>query len=91
MGNRPQMAVLEGITRKEKVMGLEQTFLNLLIGSVARISEPLRIATRETVAVLYAKAQATPNPYDNIVVDLLANLLGVDIEEPEKKEQEKRE
>ncbi len=72
-------------------MGLHQTFLNLLVGSVAQISEPLKVATRETVKTLYEKAKSTSNPYDDIVVDLLANLLGVELDGGQKTEDPGRE
>ncbi len=66
-------------------MDIASIWLQSLVTSVAKISEPLKVAVRSTIKEVARVAKQTPNPYDDVVVDLLANLLGVDPETVENK------
>ncbi len=51
--------------------------MNLIQLILAAISPELRKAVVEFVISLEAKAKTTPNPLDDIVVDILKTLLGI--------------
>ena len=70
-------------------MSIATTFLGSLITVVSKISDPLKVAIKATVKDLYKKAEATPNPYDDMCIEFLAALLGVDPEETETRPVEK--
>ena len=66
-------------------MDIGSIWLQSLVAAVSKISDPLKVAVRSTIKEVARVAKQTPNPYDDLVVNLLANLLGVDTEEIENK------
>jgi hypothetical protein len=58
-------------------MSYEKILLALLLQAAGEISESLRTSIRQSILELEKKAQATPNPWDNILVILLKTLLFV--------------
>ena len=52
-----------------------------IIGQIVKVISPeLRKMLVEMVINLYQKAKATPNPWDDFLVELLAQVLGIDLE-----------
>jgi len=72
-------------TRKESKMSIGTIWLGSLVTAMAKISDPLKVAVRGTIKEIARVAKQTPNLYDDLVVDLLANLFGVDTEDPQDK------
>jgi len=62
-------------------MKLSDIWFGTIVSAVTNISDPVRVAVRSTIVELNKKAQMTSNPWDNIFVEFLAGLLGVDLEE----------
>ena len=66
-------------------MSIGTIWLGSLVTAMAKISDPLKVAVRGTIKEIARVAKQTPNLYDDLVVDLLANLFGVDTEDPQDK------
>ena len=59
-------------------MNFGAIWIATVVSAVANISQPLKLAITKTVLELDAKAKSTPNPWDNVLVAMLAAVLGVD-------------
>ena len=61
-------------------MSVMEIWVKTLIKALENASEPIKAALKETVTQLEKKAQATPNPWDNLLVSLLKVLLCIEEE-----------
>lgn len=70
-----------GILQHYKIEGAftMNAITSILSNIFTLISPELKGLVDGLVKDLYAKAQATPNPWDNIAVGVVATLLGVDL------------
>ncbi len=62
-------------------MSFKTIWMDLLIKALYNISEPLRLAVKESVLALEEKAAATTNPWDDQVMALLKAILFISNEE----------
>ena len=59
-------------------MGVELIFLRILPLIMPLASDVLKSAMKEILPVLRTKADSTPNNWDNVVVDVIESLFGID-------------
>jgi len=67
---------MKGITY-QLVITLVQSIFSTLF---PKLSEELRSLLRNYINDLYAKACATPNPYDDMFIEVLASILAIPLE-----------
>lgn len=58
----------------------ERITIVVLSAILRAVSPVLREALQKSIKELYEKAKQTDNPYDDFFVELLARLLGIDLE-----------
>lgn len=66
-------------------MNLGAIWMAMLATAVSHISDPVKTAVKQTIVELDKKANATTNPWDNVLVTFLAGVLGIELENKEPK------
>jgi len=66
------------------IFGLIRFPLFILAKYLPRISAPLREELNAVIRRLYVHAQGTDNPFDDLAVETLAQILDVDLKEESK-------